>query len=253
MAAYVSTGVKELDRLMGGGLLPGNAYLLEVGPGTGETAFIASFLDYGIRHKELCLIVGYDRPHEEVLARLKEFGFDGEASLRSGSLLFADLCVEGKNDPGTSDGVLMTENILDPNSILKVYYQMIDIANKKLMAIEGTGVRAVVDSLSTEIMNYKFEPTYKSTKRAIQMARAGGSPTLTTLNPHMFDETVVASFEHLFDSTIVLSVKEVEGRFKKFIRVKESPIPGFYSDEVAYEIVNRRPNLLTSASRPTDT
>ncbi len=246
MSKYVSTGIRDLDKMMGGALRPGDAQLLEVEPGTGEMAFIASFLDDGIRHGELCAVIGYDRPHEDILTRLKEFGFDAEEPLRSGSLLIADLCNEGKYDPDHTGPILMTENLYDPNSMLRIYFDLVQITDKNLKSGKYTGARAVVYSLSSQIMNYKFEPAYKSVKKAILMARQSYATSLTTLNPSMFDETVVAAFEHLFDSTIVLTMKEVKGRFQKFIRVKESPVAGFYSDEVPYEIVDSKPRLLTS-------
>jgi KaiC/GvpD/RAD55 family RecA-like ATPase/predicted hydrocarbon binding protein len=250
MGKIVSTGDRDLDGMMGGGLLQGNAHLLEVEPGTGEMAFIATFLDDGIRHGELCAVVGYDRPHEDIITRLKEFGFDAEEPLRSGSLLIADLCNEGKYDPDHTGPILMTENLYDPNSMLRLYYDLVQITDKNLKSGKYAGARAVVYSLSSQIMNYKFEAAYKAVKKAIQMARQSYATSITTLNPGMFEETVVAAFEHLFDGTIVLTMKEVKGRFQKFIRVKESPVAEFYSDEVPYEIVDSRPCLLTSFSEP---
>jgi hypothetical protein len=61
----------------------------------------------------------------------------------------------------------------------------------------------------------------------------------------MFDETVVASFEHLFDGILVLTMKKVHSGFQRFIRVKQSPISSFNSDEIPYEIVDNKPNLVT--------
>ncbi|WXG46673.1 MAG: ATPase domain-containing protein [Candidatus Atabeyarchaeum deiterrae] len=250
MTKYVSTGVKDLDRMMGGGLLPGTAHLLEVEPGTGEMAFIASFLDDGIRQREMCGIVGYDRPHEDIIARLEEFGFDAKEPLRSGSLLIADLCSEGKYDPDHASPILMTENLYDPNSMLRLYYDMAQLTEKNLKSGRCTGARVVVCSLSSQIMNYKFEPAYKAVKKAIQIAEQQNATSLTLITPRMFDETVVATFEHMFDGIVVLTMKDVKGRFQRFVRVKESPIAGFYSDEVPYEIVGNKPRLLTSFAEP---
>jgi predicted hydrocarbon binding protein len=69
----------------------------------------------------------------------------------------------------------------------------------------------------------------------------------------MFDQTVVAAFEHLNDGIIVLSLKETRGRFQRFIRVKQSPIPGFFSNEVPYTIVDNRPYLVTTFTEPLST
>jgi archaellum biogenesis ATPase FlaH len=94
-------------------------------------------------------------------------------------------------------------------------------------------------------MNYRFEPAYKLMKIAINMSRLQKAVTLTLLSPKMFDETVVASFEHLFDGILVLTMKRVHGGFQRFIRVKQSPISSFNTDETPYEIVDNKPHLVT--------
>lgn len=253
MTKYVSTGIRDLDRMMGGGLIPGNAHLLEVVPGTEELAFIASFLDDGIRRGDICAIVTYDRPHEDIITRLKEFGLDAEEPLRSGSLIIADLCNEGKYDPEHTSPILMTENLYDPNAMLRLYYDLAQITDISLKDGRFKGARAVVYSLSSQIMNYKYEPAYKAVKKAIQIARQHHATSLTFLNPLMFDETVVAAFEHLFDGTVVLTMKEVKGSFQRFIRVKQSPVPNYYTDEVPYDIVSNKPRLVTPFSEPLST
>jgi KaiC/GvpD/RAD55 family RecA-like ATPase/predicted hydrocarbon binding protein len=250
---YVSTGILDFDRMMGGGLISGDAHLLEVEPGTGEMAFVASFLEEGISHGDLCALIAYDRPHEDMIARLKEFGFDAEKPLRSGSLYLVDLCDEGKYDPDHTGPILMTDNLYDPNAMLRLYYDLAQITDKALESGEHSGARVVICSLSSQIMNYKYEPTYKAVKKATQIARQHHATSLTIINPKMFDETVVAAFEHLFDGNIMLTMKDVKGRFQRFIRVRQSPLPGFYADEVPYDIVNNKPSLVAYFAEPVNT
>jgi KaiC/GvpD/RAD55 family RecA-like ATPase/predicted hydrocarbon binding protein len=253
MSKFVSTGVADLDRMMGGGLVPGDAHLLEVEPGTGEMAFVASFLEEGISQGDLCVLIAYDRPHEDMIARLREFGFDAEKPLRSGLLYLVDLCDEGKYDPDHTGPILMTDNLYDPNAMLKLYYDLADITDRALQSGEHSGARAVICSLSSQIMNYKYEPTYKVVKKAIQIARKHHATSLTMINPKMFDETIVAAFEHLFDGNIMLTMKDVKGWFQRFIRVRQSPLPGFYADEVPYDIVNNKPSLVACFAEPINT
>lgn len=250
---HVSTGIADFDKMMGGGLIQGDAHLLEVEPGTGEMTFVASFLEEGISHGDLCALIGYDRPHEDMIARLKEFGFDAEKSLRSGSLYLVDLCDEGKYDPDHTGPILMTDNLYDPSAMLRLYYDLAQITDKALQSGAHMGARAVVCSLSSQIMNYKYEPTYKAVKKAIQIARQHHATSLTMINPKMFEETIVAAFEHLFDGNTSLTMKDVKGRFQRFIRVKQSPLPGFYADEVPYDIVNNKPSLVACFSEPINT
>ncbi len=250
MSKYVSTGIADFDRMIGGGLLRGDAHLLEVEPGAGETAFVASFLEEGTSRKDLCALISYDRPHEDAVARLKEFGFDAEKPLRSGSLYLVDLFDEGKYDPDQAGPILMTDNLNDPNAMLRLYYDLAQITDKALKSGEYSGARAVVCSLSSQIMNYKFEPTYRAVKKSIQISRQHHSTTLTVINPKMFEETVVSAFEHLYDGNVTLTMKDVKGRFQRFIRVKQSPLPNFYTDEIPYDIVNNKPQLVAWFAEP---
>jgi KaiC/GvpD/RAD55 family RecA-like ATPase/predicted hydrocarbon binding protein len=253
MNKFISTGVKDLDRMLGGGFLPGNAHLLEVEAGTEEMAFIATFLDDGIKKGEICAIVTYDRPHEDIIAKLKEFGFNAEEPLSSYSFLIVDLCDEGKYDPEHTSPIMMTENLYDPNSMLRLYFDLAQITDRELKGGKHSGARAVVYSLSSQIMNYRFEPAYKAVKKGIEIARQHFATSLTVIHPLMFDQTVVAAFEHVFDGTIVLTMKETKGRFQRFVRVKRSPLPGYYADEVPYDIVSNKPRLLTPFAEPIST
>jgi predicted hydrocarbon binding protein len=144
----------------------------------------------------------------------------------------------------------MTDNLYDPNAMLRLYYDLAQITDRALESGKYTGARAVVYSLSSQIMNYKYEPTYKAVKKAIQIARQHHATTITFINPKMFDETIVAAFEHLFDGNIMLTMKDVKGRFQRFIRVRQSPLPGFYADEVPYDIVENKPLLVASFAEP---
>ena len=105
------------------------------------------------------------------------------------------------------------------------------------------GSRSIICSLSSMIMNFKFEPAYKLARRAHETVRDLGTTTLSTLDPRMFPANVVAAFERLYDGTIVLSLRDIDHKFQRFVRVKESPIAGFSLDEVPYNIVEGRPSL----------
>ncbi len=72
----ISIGVPGLDRMMGGGLVPGRPYLLTGGPGTGKTLLGLTFLLEGLRRGEEVLLVAVDEPPVEILENLRSTGWD---------------------------------------------------------------------------------------------------------------------------------------------------------------------------------
>lgn len=249
---YGGFGVTDIDKLFGGEMPPG-PYLIEVEPGTGVLAFAGAFLSEGFRHKNLCSVVSYDMPHDDLINKLGEFGVSAKEALDSGYLFILDMWKEGDYDPERQGPILQTNNLNDANSVLRLYNDLSEVHRVGQHSGKFTGSRVVSVSLSSMIMNFKFEPTYKLIKVATNLARKMKSRTLSILNPNMFDETVVAAFEHLYDGIIALTMKNVKGRFQRFVRIKESPYRGFCTDEVPYEIINNKPCLVTSFSEPIST
>jgi KaiC/GvpD/RAD55 family RecA-like ATPase len=242
VTGYSSFGVGEIDDLLGGGLIPGSSYLLEIESGTEELAFIASFLDAGWRQQELCVVVTYDMPHQEIIKRLKQFVDAGE-KMDSGALVIVDMFTDAKADSELSGQVFTTRNPRDFNTMRRISYELANEVPKRIQLGRFGGVRTVTYSLSSMIMNYKFEPSYKWTEAGLDLVRQSNVMTLTILNPKMFDESVVAAFEHLNDGIIVLGMEKLSDRYQRYIRVKRSPISGFVTKIVPYDIVDKRPHL----------
>jgi KaiC/GvpD/RAD55 family RecA-like ATPase len=248
MSDIASFGLPDIDRLLGGGLPRGSSYLIEVESGTEELAFIGAYLNEGLSQHELCAFLTFDMPHEQMIQKLTNLGVNMTEAMDAGSMILVDFWGEGKYDPERKGPILMTSNLADPNSVLRIFYDLSMIREEKLSSGKFTGSRIVVYSLSSEIMTYKFEPTYKLAKIGLNTVRQGKTISLQVVHPRMFDGTVIAAFEHINDGVLVFSMKEVKGRFQRFIRVKQSPVFGYYTDEVPYDIVGNRPYLLKSLS-----
>ncbi|MCI4353634.1 MAG: hypothetical protein L3K14_09705 [Thermoplasmata archaeon] len=72
----VSTGVPGIDRMLGGGLLPGRPYLVTGETGSGKTLLGLRFLLEGIRNGENVLLVAVDEPPTEIMENVRSFGWD---------------------------------------------------------------------------------------------------------------------------------------------------------------------------------
>lgn len=242
MAGYSIFGSNGIDYLLGGGPVLGNSYLLECESGTQESAFVASFLDEGLHQQELCVIATYDLPHQELIKRLGQY-FEAEEKVNSGALLILDLWTEAKDDSDPNGPIWITRNPRDLNATKRLTLEFAHQTARRMESGNFRGTRAVTCSLSSMIMNYKFEPTYRWTEIALDLCRRSSVMSLTLFDSKMFDEKVVAAFEHLCDGVVVLSMKELDGRFQRYVRIKKSPIPRFSTMIVPYDIVDMRPHL----------
>ena len=77
--ATASTGIKELDEILGGGFVRGELHLLEGGPGTGKTTIALQFLLEGVRAGERCiyLTLAQSRRALEEIAASHGWSLDG--------------------------------------------------------------------------------------------------------------------------------------------------------------------------------
>ncbi len=72
----ISTGVKGLDKMLNGGLIPGRAYLVKGGPGSGKTTLCIHFLMEGVKRGEKVLYITLEEPIDILKEDMREMGFD---------------------------------------------------------------------------------------------------------------------------------------------------------------------------------
>ncbi len=72
----LSTGIPGLDEVMHGGLVPGKAYLVRGGPGTGKTTLGLHFLATGVANGEKTLFITLGEPVEQIRKNAATLGFE---------------------------------------------------------------------------------------------------------------------------------------------------------------------------------
>ena len=75
-AARQSTGVDGLDEVFGGGLIPGRAYLVRGGPGSGKTTLGMHFLCAGAAQGEPSLCITLAEPADQIRQNAQKLGLD---------------------------------------------------------------------------------------------------------------------------------------------------------------------------------
>jgi len=76
--ARVSTGLGDLDRVLGGGLVPGSVTLLAGEPGIGKSTLLLQLLAGVAAEGHPCLLVSGEESHAQVAGRTRRLGIDGD-------------------------------------------------------------------------------------------------------------------------------------------------------------------------------
>ncbi|UCE36251.1 MAG: hypothetical protein JSW00_12010 [Thermoplasmata archaeon] len=72
----LSTGIKGLDKMLHGGLIPGRPYAVSGPPGSGKTTLGIHFLIEGVKDEENVILVALDEPPNEIKLNAWALGFD---------------------------------------------------------------------------------------------------------------------------------------------------------------------------------
>ena len=82
----LSSGVPELDAIMGGGIPEGDSLLLAGPSGAGKTVLGIQFIAEGLKRAEPCIVAMFEELPNEYLQRAASFGFDLSENVKNGSL-----------------------------------------------------------------------------------------------------------------------------------------------------------------------
>ncbi len=83
----LETGMRELDRLIGGGIEQGSRNIIYGPPGTGKTVFVMQFLWQGLRNGETVAFDVMDKPFPRLRTYFKSFGWDIEPYEKTGKFI----------------------------------------------------------------------------------------------------------------------------------------------------------------------
>lgn len=86
----VSTGVPNLDKLIGGGFKSGSVNLVAGKTGSGKSVFAMQFLLEGLRKGEPCIFISFEERKKKIYEDFAGFGWDLERYERTGMLKFLE-------------------------------------------------------------------------------------------------------------------------------------------------------------------
>lgn len=83
----VSSGVKQLDDMLGGGFYEGSSILLSGTAGTGKTSIAACLADAACKRGEKCLYIAFEESPRQIVRNAGSIGIDLDAHVKKGTLL----------------------------------------------------------------------------------------------------------------------------------------------------------------------
>jgi len=86
----VSSGVKGLDEILGGGFPKGRTILVVGSPGSGKTILAIQFLRAGAANGERSIYITFDERPEQVKENVSAFGWDLDRLEAEGKIMFVD-------------------------------------------------------------------------------------------------------------------------------------------------------------------
>lgn len=196
----LSTGVAELDEMLGGGIIAGDAVMLTGPAGSGKSTVAAQFVAEGLRHGETAVIAVFEEYPEDYLSR---------AAARSPAI----------------------RTMMDQGKLELIYLRPLDLSVDEalaeiLHAVERTGAtRMVIDSLSG--FEVALAPTFREDFRE-SLYRLVGALTATGVTVFMTAEVSEPFSEARFtsenvsfitDEIIIQRYVEIEAELKRVMAV----------------------------------
>jgi len=127
---FMTTGIKKLDKLLGGGFPARTTVLVSGGPGSGKTLFALNFLMEGVMKKEKCCYVSLNETRNELLRACKGIEALSAAEKHIGKNLAIEHIPLGEN-------ITMKKFIDIIASYPKIDRLVIDNVNKLLIFAEN--------------------------------------------------------------------------------------------------------------------
>jgi len=227
----LSTGVPELDTMMGGGILEGDSCLVAGPSGTGKSALATQFIAEGIRKNEPAIIAIFEERPEGYINRAASFGLDLKTPQKEGILEI-------------------------------LYLRPLDLSVDETMqeildCVARVGAkRLVIDSLVGFEMalaaNFR-EDFRESLYRMIVALTGAGVTILSTVEVE--DGFISLPFSHygisfLTDDMIRLRYVEIDGQLRKLMMIIKMR-GGNHSKDIREYIINER-GIVVIGPRQTD-
>jgi KaiC/GvpD/RAD55 family RecA-like ATPase len=207
----VSSGVKGVDNLIGGGFPDGSVVLVSGTPGTGKTIFGMQFLNEGVRNKEMGIYISFEQEKRDIIRQASQFGWDFAALEKKNLIKIVSMW------PSSFDEVL--------TKIFKsLYYKP---------------KRLVIDSITS--ITYSMMDNREAIHKMAEKLKKTKLTALLTSELLAGDKGISRDgiSEFVSDGVIVLNSLEAAGEHKNLLRVEKMRSTKINKESHVYDITER--------------
>ena len=214
----ISSGIKEIDSLIGGGFNEKSINLIAGGAGSGKTIFAFQFLIEGLKKGENCLYLTFEEKKEKVYENMLEFGWDLKKYEKKGEFVFLEYTPE-QIKAVIEEGGGIIEQIVEKNKIKRI----------------------AIDSITSFTLLYQDPLTKKEASLALFELINNWNCTalLTAQNISADQDEISAALEFEVDSIIILyhtKVKGIRKRALEILKMRGTKIP---EKTIKFEITDK--------------
>jgi len=194
----VSTGVKDLDEMLGNGLLQTSATMIASSAGCGKTMLSLQFITNGVLNNEPCLMISFEDNLKELAKSVSGFGLDLE-QYHTEDLLRYIYCPQGEICP--DELAIQIKIIVD------------EIGVKRILIDSISGLKnAIPDPKQLETYIFSLIKYFKNNNI---------TSIFTYELPEVLGDVKIpdSGLPFIMDSTIIMKNIEIDGQIKKSIYV----------------------------------
>ena len=214
--SQISSGIRELDSLIGGGVERGSSVLILGPAGTGKSTFIFQYIDAAVKRGEKAAMFIFDEELGLLFDRTRAMGFDFQGMI--------------------ADGKLVVEQVdaaeLSPGEFAHRVRSRVDKSGAKTVAIDSlNGYSAAMPNENSLVLHIH---------ELLQYLNRQGATTFLTVAQHglVGDMKAPVDVTYLADTVILLRYFEAIGRVKRAVSVIKKRT-GWHEDTIReYRISN---------------
>ena len=218
----VSSGVKGLDEILGGGFPRGRTILVVGSPGSGKTILAVQFLRAGAAAGERSIYIAFDERPEQVKENVSAFGWDLDRLEAEGKIMFVD-ATPFRRTRAASVAIYERRGDLPLHEVVPEVTLSGLIDTVKRLAEEEDVTRLAVDPITS--LSVRYESLTKRRRAMLMLFDALSSTGSTCLvTSEMRTSMLSRSFqleEFLSQGVVLLRTSIHEGNVLRAIQVEK--------------------------------